>query len=356
MYKGPLHESVANTVTELWNDSCSLPEIQYAIESGGVGATTNPVIVTEVLGKELPTYRAAIDAIIAQNPTANEDILAWKIIEHMAVVGAKEFLPIFESSNGKCGRLSIQTDARYYRDAKYMAEQAVYFNTLAPNMQVKLPVTEAGVQAIEEATFHGVNVNATVCFTVAQSLAVAEAVERGLKRRKDAGLPTQDMRPVCTIMVGRTDDWLKVVAAKEKKAITPGVLDWAGVAVFKHAYAIYQQRGYQTRLLSAACRSHLHWSEFIGGDVVLTLPHAYQVQFNNSAVSPEARIDKPVDGAILAELKTMPEFLLAYEGDALTPAQFLPYGATARTLRAFLQGYGNLLAILRDVMIPNPDA
>ena len=54
-------------------------------------------------------------------------------------------------------------------------------------MQVKIPVTEAGIHAIEEATYHGVSINATVCFTVPQAVAVAEAVERGLNRRAASG-------------------------------------------------------------------------------------------------------------------------------------------------------------------------
>ena len=85
------------------------------------------------------------------------------------------------------GRLSIQTNPAFYRNAQAIAQQAIHFNNLAPNMQVKIPVTEAGITAIEEATFHGVSVNATVCFTVAQAVAVAKAIERGLDRRAASG-------------------------------------------------------------------------------------------------------------------------------------------------------------------------
>ena len=48
-------------------------------------------------------------------------------------------------------------------------------------MQVKIPVTAAGIKAIEEVSYHGVNINATVCFCVPQAIAVAEAVERGFQ-------------------------------------------------------------------------------------------------------------------------------------------------------------------------------
>ncbi len=67
--------------------------------------------------------------------------------------------------------------------------------------------TKAGIKAVEEATYRGVNINATVCFTVPQALAVGEAVERGLSRREKEGYDTSKMTPVCTIMVGRLDDW-----------------------------------------------------------------------------------------------------------------------------------------------------
>ena len=70
-------------------------------------------------------------------------------------------------------------------------------------------------------------------FSLPQCVAVAEAVERGLKRRESEGKDISTMGPVCTIMVGRLDDWLKVVMEKENISTDPGYLEWAGVAVFK---------------------------------------------------------------------------------------------------------------------------
>ena len=57
-------------------------------------------------------------------------------------------------------------------------------------------------------------------------------------------------------------------------AIDPDALDWAGIAAFKRADGIYRERGYRTRLLAAAYRHRLHWTELVGGDVILTMPHA----------------------------------------------------------------------------------
>ena len=164
------------------------------------------------------------------------------------------------------------------------------------------------------------------------------------------------MGPVCTIMVGRTDDWLKVVAKKQGIITDPGYLEWAGVAVFKQAYRIFKERGYRIRLLSAAFRNHMHWSELIGGDVVISPPHSWQVLYNASDVEVIPRIDKPVELRIVEELlRKFVEFRKAYEVDCLTVEEFDGYGATVRTIRGFSQGCHDLAVLIRDFMLPNPD-
>src|ERR1700729_3860512 len=295
------------TATCLWNDSASISELKYSLENGAVGATCNPVIVVGVLKKEFAAWKGRIQSLAKEFPTATE-------------------------------------------------KQTLDFDRLAPNMIVKIPVTRAGIPAIEEATYRGVSINATVSFTLPQCIAVAEAVERGLKRREKEGLPIDMMGPVCTIMVGRLDDWLKVVAEKENISVDPGYFEWAGVAVLKKTYKTFRERGYRLRLLSAAFRNHMHWSEFIGGDVVISPPHAWQVRFNASGIEIKPRMDDPVDPKIVDELyKRFPDFRRAYAEGGLTHDEFNAFGAARRTLRQFIAACADLNAIVRDVMILNPD-
>jgi transaldolase len=278
-------------------------------------------------------------------------------VREMSIKSAALLRPVFDAQGGRNGRLSIQTDPRFYRDPQAMIGQAEEFSRLAPNMIVKIPVTRAGIPAIEEATYLGVSINATVSFTLPQCIAVAEAVERGLKRREKEGRDISSMGPVCTIMVGRLDDWLKVTMERENIALDPGYLEWAGVAVFKKAYRIFRERGYRTRLLSAAFRNHMHWSEFIGGDVVISPPYSWQVRFNASDIAVQSRIDTPVDSRIINELsKKFGEFRKAYEESGLTVEEFDSFGATRRTLRQFITACHDLDALVRDFMILNPDA
>jgi transaldolase len=355
-YKSPLHKMVSTTPTVLWNDSCSIEELSYSISHGAVGATCNPVIVGQVLKREMHLWKNRIPQIIAENPCATDSDIAWMLTEEMSRKAAALLMPVFEREAGRNGRLSIQTDPRYYRDAKRIVDQAVHFSEIAPNIIVKIPVTAAGVEAIEEATWRGVSINATVSFTVPQAVAVAEAVERGLSRREREGKDIAHMGPVCTIMVGRLDDWLKVVAEKEGTIVDPGLFDWAGVAAMKKAYGIYRQKGYRLRLLSAAFRNHLHWSEFIGGDVVISPPCEWQKRFNASDIEVKERMSRPVEARIVDTLYgKFAEFRKAYDVDGLPREQFDSYGATRRTLRAFCKALDDLVAQMRDVMMPNPD-
>jgi transaldolase len=355
-YKSPLHEMTQTTPTRLWNDSASIQELTYSIEHGAVGATCNPVIVLGVLKKEMDSWKPRIRALITERPTASEEEIAWQLVREISIKGAALLNPIFEKHAGKNGRLSIQTDPRLFRDSKAILEQAIAFSQLAPNMIVKIPATSAGIPAMEEATYRGISINATVCFTLPQCVAVAEAVERGMQRREHEGKDIASMGPVCTIMVGRLDDWLKVLIEKDNIAIDPGYLEWAGVAVFKKTYQLFRGRGYRIRLLSAAFRNHMHWSEFIGGDVVISPPYSWQVRFNSSDIAVRPRIDDAVDPYVVQELsKKFSDFRRAYNEDGLTIQDFDIFGPTRRTLRQFVGACHDLDAVVRDFMIPNPD-
>jgi transaldolase len=354
-YKSRLHEMTMTTPTMLWNDSADIDELNYAIENGAVGATCNPVIAVGIIKKHIAEWRPRIQELLLELPGATEDQIGWKLVEEMSVRAAKLLEPAFAAHGGRNGRLSIQTDPRYFRDAGAIVENAMAFSLLAPNIVVKIPATRAGIVAIEEATARGLSVNATVCFTLPQCIAVAEAVERGLRRRESEGKDIKSMGPVCTIMVGRLDDWLKVLLEKRDITVDPGILEWAGVAVFKKTYGIFRQRGYRLRLLSAAFRNHMHWSELIGADAVISPPSAWQKRFNAGDIEVRPRIDHPVDPAVVQQLLAhFPDFRRAYSEDGLSTEEFDTFAPTVRTLRQFVAACTELDALVRDVMLPDP--
>ena len=344
----PLARMHGLTGAEYWNDGCVRDEIAYALARGAVGATSNPSLVLDAMRKESAHWTGRVAALHAAHPALPEDELTWTLIEEMAVGSAA----LLEGH----GRLSLQTNPTWYGDAARITAQASRFAALAPNIQVKIPVTSAGISAIEEATFAGISINATVSFTVPQALAVGEAVERGLRRREAAGLSVAGMAPVCTLMFGRLDDWMRAIVERDQLSVDPRALDWAGIAVVKRSVELYRERGYRTRLLGGAFRHMLHWTELMGADLILTIPYQWQVQFNASGLVPARSLGVPVDPAVVAELLAhLPDFRRAYEPDGLSVAEFDTYGATVRTLRGFIGAYHELIAAVRDVVLPSPD-
>lgn len=352
----PLLRMTRATLTDWWNDSCDPVEQASAVERGATGATCNPTIVLEVMRKNRERWWPRVRELAAANPTWSEVELAWAAVEEVVTAGAAILEPVFRAHGGLKGRQAVQVNPANYRDPARMGDQAIRLAGLAPNIQVKFPATAAGMAGIEEATAGGVSTMATVSFTVSQAIAAAEAAERGLRRRATSGGDVATITPVVVLMIGRLDDWMKALVERDGLAVDPAAPNWAGIAVFKRTYGIFRERGYRSRLLAAATRHPLHWTELVGADAAMTLTPSWQARFERSGISPEPRMDTPVDKAITAELvDRIPDFARAYEPDGLTVQEFDDYGATVRTLRSFIASYHDLLATIRDIMLPDPD-
>ena len=322
-----------------------------------MGATSNPTIVGEVLKKEMHLWRDRIAELIAGNPTATEDEIAWMLIEEMAVKGAELLLPVFEREGGRKGRLSIQTNPKFYRDAARITEQAVYFATLAPNMQVKIPGTHAGMQAVEEATAAGVTINATVCFTVPQAIAVAEAVERGLRapggRRRgrlgDVAGVHDDDRPAGRLdegpgRPGRRGAHARLRQLGRDRLPEEGVRDLPGARL--SGAAAGGGLPAPPALVRADRRRHRD-------DDPLQVAAALQRVGHRG----QAADGRPGAGARSSPSCTAscPTSAGPSTSTGCAAEEFDSFGATARTLRGFIGSYQDLVAMIRDFMIPNPD-
>jgi transaldolase len=187
---------------------------------------------------------------------------------------------------------------------------------------------------------------------VAQAIAVAEAFERGLDRARAAGCDMTRLHPYATLMVGRLDDHLFRVMAKDGVSIDPGLPHWAGIAVFKRAHALFRERGYRATLLAAAYRHHLHWSELVGAGVVLTMPYAWWTQFEKSSIEVTDTLDRAVPAATVDALRIgFEDFRRAYDVGGLRAEEFVRYGPTVHTIGQFLGGYAELVGLVRERML-----
>ncbi len=337
---------------DFWNDSCALNELSEAVAVGATGATSNPVIVFTAIKADPKTWMPVLDRLIEESAEATEEDLAWQWIEAIGRQAAALLRPVHDATGGRKGFLSMQVNPKLYRDARRMIEHGRRLATVAPNVAVKCPLTRAGLKAAEELVAEGINVNATVSFTLPQAIAVAEAFERGLARAEARGLEMARLHPYVTLMVGRLDDLLQRVFTRDWISVDPGLLHWAGIAVFKKARVVFRERGYRGTLLAAAYRHHMHWSELIGPGVVLSMPYAWWKRFNDSDLEVTPTLDRPVDPGIVDVLyRRFEDFRKAYDENGLSPDDFVHYGATVHTLNQFIGGYHDLLGLVRERLL-----
>ncbi|HEX2861813.1 MAG TPA: transaldolase family protein [Lacunisphaera sp.] len=335
-----------------WNDSGVPAELAEAVGLGAVGGTSNPVIVSQAALANPALCLPLLEQLAAEHPHATEDDLAWKLIHVLGLDSASRLMPVYERTRGRKGFLSMQVNPKFYPDPRRMLDQALELSALAPNIAIKAPTTEAGIRAMEEMVARGVSVNATVSFSVAQALVVSAAFERGLRRARAGGVATDKVQLYITLMIGRVDDQLKRVVEARKLTPTPGIVDWAGIAVFKQAHRLFKGSGRPGTLLAAAYRHENHWSQIIGPEVLQTVPYTWWTKFNHSAAEPRLTLEEPVDDKIVAELRAgFPDFVKAHDADAMQPAEFIRYGATLHTLNQFLAGYADLLGFVRAAML-----
>ena len=338
--------------SDWWNDSNDHVELQHAFDEGAVGATSNPVITFQSVKNHPDLWMPVIDEMILENQQASEDEILWMLIDSVGKKAAKILLPVYEKTNRQKGKLSLQVNPKYYRNADAMFEQGQYLSSLAPNIAIKCPALPAGIKAMEMLTAAGITVNATVSFTVPQAVQVAEAIERGLSQAEKNSIDTKDVTPYVTIMVGRIDDHLKRVRDSKNTNIDPEIINWASIAIFKNAYKIFKERNYRSKLLAAAFRCDLHWKEIVGGDIIISMPYEWWNKFNASGVDVRHRIDESVDGETISLLKeNFEDFNKAYDEKGMSENEFESFGASVHTMQTFLEGYDEFVALIRSRMI-----
>jgi transaldolase len=339
--------------THWWNDSCDLNQLKQAVENGASGATSNPYIVYQAIKNNQNYWIPKLKNIIQQNPHLNEDQIAWKLIDQMAMEAAEILYPVFEKTNGQHGKLSIQVNPKYFNQADLMVEHGKHLAQLAPNITIKAPSTQEGFKAFEELTACGISVNATVSFSISQVIQAAEAIERGMEKARKNNLKTDSLTPYITIMVGRIDDQLRREVAAKNMAMDPSLTHWGGIAVFKKAYQIFKKKKYGANLLAAAYRNPMQWTQLNGPNVTMTIPYPWWQSFQNSDYTIQNQIEKDLAPEIIEELyKKLEDFRLVYDDEGLYGAQkIMQYGATQYTLNQFLTGQDEFVKLVRNHML-----
>jgi len=179
-------------------------ELQRLIDEYSLrGVTSNPAIFEKaILGSS--DYDDQIVELAERGMAARE------IYDEIAVtdvqLGADVLRQVYDDVGGDDGYVSLEVGPEAANDTEETLREARdYWQRLGrPNVFIKIPGTPAGVPAIEQAVFEGINVNVTLLFAVSAYEEVAEAYIRGLERRRETG-ESIDVRSVASFFVSRVD-------------------------------------------------------------------------------------------------------------------------------------------------------
>jgi transaldolase len=319
-----------DTPTAWWHDSGDPQELELGRTNGAVGVTTNPVLSARALKAEPGFWRSRLEKLWQELEGAERAEVLMKAV----VQNAAEMFSTVHRDTGKAhGYVCAQVNPNQAGERETMIEMARRFHNWAPNIAVKLPVTAAGLDVLEECVAEGITITATVSFTVPQVLAVAERHRAGVKRATAKGI--EPGRCFAVIMIGRIDDYLREVAHDRKAPVEEEVITQAGLAISKRAYRIYRERGYEATLLVAAMRGTYHMTELAGGELILSIHPKYQDLILQAGVPCEQQIEREVDPKAIEQLRVIPEFVRAYEPEGMEPEEFITFGVTQKTLTQF---------------------
>jgi transaldolase len=324
------------------------------IEQDGIsGVTSNPTIFEKGMGHS-DRYDDGFREVIAETTDPQE------IFERLALRDIRDaadlLRPTFDSTGGADGYVSFELPAALAFDADGSIEQALRLRDLIDrdNVLIKVPGTEAGVQAFEELTARGVNVNVTLLFAVGRYRDIARAYIRGLERRVEAGEPVDRAASVASFFVSRVHT---KVDAKLKELGREDLRGRAAVANARIAYADFQEifSGEAWERLAAAGANvqrplwaststknpdysdTLYVDELIGPDTVNTMPDA-TIEAARDHATPERTVDRDVEGAraLVAELRE-----IGVDFEDIVTRQLVDEG-----VESFAKSYASLLESL----------
>ena len=241
----PLADLSAQDVS-IWLDDISRERLrtgnlqQLVDTKNVVGVTSNPTIFQKALEKgdaydeqvrDLKTRQITLDDAIRQ-------LMAFDIRWACDVLR-----PVFDRTDGKDGRVSIEVDPRLAHDTpRTTAEaKALWWLVDRPNVMIKIPASVEGLPSITAATAAGISVNVTLIFGLDRYDKVMDAYLTGLEQAKEAGVDLSTIRSVASFFVSRVDSEIDKRLDKNGSREAAELRGKAGIANARLAYERYEK-------------------------------------------------------------------------------------------------------------------
>lgn len=339
MREGYFHRVAANTPTRFWVNNPSGQELEKAVAAGAISCTTNPAYCSKLMRSE-PEYIARLVDQVARE-TDDVDAAADRVYRIAATRIIDRLRPLYDASKGTQGFMTLQGDPREDEDTACIVAAALRYRELGPNFMAKIPVTPAGLAAIEAMVAHDIPICATEVFAISQAIRVCEAYQKACSK-------TGNHPPFyVTHITGIFDQYLDELVHSRGVDISPEVLGHAGCAIGRKQYRLLKQRGYDAILLGGGARGTQHFTEFVGGEMHITINWSTAQTLIEEDAPVVSRIGLMEPPEILEELDAkLPEFSKAYHDDGLALGEYADFGPVQLFRNMFLEGQGQLLAQL----------
>jgi transaldolase len=305
-------KQLASTGTKIWSDSVEPRIIAGASAKGITGATSNPIIISDIIKEGGLDER--ITQLIEQG--LDDSAIAWKLNDELVADAQKAFLPVWEATRGDDGYVSFEVDplledpeknVPHADRVKRYVELGLKYAKGHKNRMIKVPATDAGIAALEELAANGVTLNVTLGFTERQYKASRDAIWRGAQRRK-AGL--DGFKSVYSIFVSRVDVYT------EKKVPTLGkpAQGLVGIVNAKQMWRMnaefWKAKGVKLKqeIIFASTGKKLPWQgedyyvEALAGSDIQTNPPATNDFIEKSDRQYRRTVDQMPDKAVVDEI------------------------------------------------------
>jgi transaldolase len=239
-------QALSDQGVSVWLDDISRGRLQSGnlaklIETRHVvGVTSNPTIFAKAVA-DAEDYADQVNELAVRGVSVAEAMRA--IMTYDVRWGCDVMRPVYDATDGKDGRVSIEVDPRLAHDcdATLAEARALWWLVDRPNVMIKIPATEEGLAAIASATAEGISVNVTLIFSLERYKLVMDSYLTGLERARDNGVDVSTIRSVASFFVSRidteVDKRLDEIGTDEAKSLRSKV----AVANARLAYQAYEE-------------------------------------------------------------------------------------------------------------------
>lgn len=325
----------------MWINNVTREEAELALQAGAMGCTQNPSYTWKMLThpKESDHAKSLLIKILKETPDDNEAIciLQRKLIKQISDL----FMPLWKSTNGEHGYVSIQGDPIHEEDSRVIIHEARLNREMNPNIMIKIPATRAGLEAMNVLIEENTPLNATEVMGVSQTIQLCE-MYRSITARTGN-------KPVMylSLITGIYDEWLQKEIQQSGIQINPDILYQAGMVIAKKVYQLLHDRDYKLGFIGGGVRGLQHFTEMVGGNVCITMNWQGQAEellkLNQPVVS---RLFNPIQPEVLETLlEQVPPFRQAYLENGLTIEEFEGFGPVEYFRDMFVSAWKNAVEL-----------